>query len=223
MAGGRRAIKRIAVALGCWGVCLALLTGCRLFVLQEGSDSQGYWLPLSVAVQLDATVLNAALDYRDSCQQPQTYPAGEPLSYFLVREMEMAFEQARVDPASFRKPPDGAVEVTLTLSELTLFIPRQTDKSYEATVSFEGTVTFRDPGGGALYTKNLRSDTRRTVDANKQSCQVNGLKDLVSDASLTFAQGIKKYLGTSVVLRDYARQRSGRDPDKGPFPKSGAL
>jgi hypothetical protein len=218
-----RVVGRIAVALGCWGLCLVLLNGCRLFVLQEGSDSQGYWLPLAVTLQLDPTVTDATLSYRDACQQPQVFPAGEPLSLYLIREVAMAFDQARVDAASLKKPPDGTVEIVLQLNTMTLFIPRQADQSHEATVSFEGTATFRDPGGNALYTKSLRSDVRRSVDVNRQSCEVKGLKDLVGDASLTFAQGIKKYLGTSVVLQDYARQRSGRDPDKGPFPKSGAL
>jgi hypothetical protein len=216
-------MSRIAVVLGCCGLSLALLAGCRLFVLQEGSDSQGYWLPLAVTLQLDRTVTDASLSYRDSCQQPQVFPAGEPLTLYLIREVGMAFDQVRVDAASFKKPPDGTVEVDLKLNTLTLFIPRQTDQSYEATVSFEGTATFRDPGGNALYTKTLRTDVRRSVDVNRQSCEVKGLKDLVSDASLTFAQGVKKYLGTSVALQDYARRRSGRDPDKGPFPKSGAL
>ena len=215
MAGGRGAINRIAVALGCWGLCLILLGGCRLFVLQEGSDSQGYWLPLTVTLQLDSTVLNATLNYSDSCQQPQMFPAGEPLSYFLIREVGMAFEQVRVDAASFKRPPDGAVEVTLKLNELTMFIPRQTDKSYEATVSFEGTVTFHDHSGSTVYTKSLRTDVRRSIEVNRQSCEVKGLKDLVSDASLTFAQGIKRYLGTSVSLQDYARQQGGR-PRWGP-------
>ncbi|MGH7261696.1 MAG: hypothetical protein ACREI9_13635 [Nitrospiraceae bacterium] len=217
MAGGRGAINRIAVALGCWGLCLVLLGGCRLFVLQEGSDSQGYWMPLAVTLQLDPTVTNATLNYRDSCQQPQMLPTGEPLSYFLIREVGMAFEQVRVDPAALKQSPDGAVEVALKLNEITMFIPSQTDKSYEATVSFEGTVTFRDRSGNELYAKSLRTDVRRSVSASRQGCDVNGLTDLVSDASLTFAQGVKKYLGTSVALQDYAKQRSGRDPDKRPF------
>ncbi len=212
MARGKRAASRAAVALWCWGLCLVLLSGCRLFVLQEGSDSQGYWLPLAVTLQLDPTVTDATLSYRDSCQQPQVFPAGEPLSFYLIREVGMAFEQVRVDAASFKQPPDGSVEVALQLTTMTLFIPRQTDQSYEAIVSFEGTLMFRDRGGSALYTKKLRTDVRRSVEVNRQSCEVKGLKDLVSDASLTFAQGVKKYLGTSVVLEGYAKQRSGRDP-----------
>jgi len=212
VARGKRAASRAAVALWCWGLCLVLLSGCRLFVLQEGSDSQGYWLPLAVTLQLDPTVTDATLSYRDSCQQPQVFPAGEPLSFYLIREVGMAFEQVRVDAASFKQPPDGSVEVALQLTTMTLFIPRQTDQSYEAIVSFEGTLMFRDRGGSALYTKKLRTDVRRSVEVNRQSCEVKGLKDLVSDASLTFAQGVKKYLGTSVVLEGYAKQRSGRDP-----------
>ncbi len=212
MARNRRTIDRIAVVLGCWGLCLVLLNGCRLFVLQEGSDSQGYWMPLAVTLQLDPAVTSATLSYRDSCQQPQTLPAGEPLSYFLIREVGMAFEQVRVDAAALKQPPDGAVEVALKLNDITLFIPRQNEKSYEATVSFEGTVTFRDRSGNELYVKSLRTDVRRSVNASRQGCEVKGLTDLVSDASLTFAQGVKKYLGTSVAIQDYAKQRSGRDP-----------
>jgi hypothetical protein len=184
----------------------SLLSGCGLFS-PRGGDSQGYWLPLTVVVRFDPSVTGAMLVYADACQQPKTISAGSQLTYMLRREIGLAFERVRVEEMESRPAADGELEVSIGLKEVGLTIPRQADKSHTARVSLGGTVVFRDQAGAVLYTKSLRADLQGEVETTRQSCDVSGLAEVVNDAGLILAQGLKKNLGTSVKLQEYAGQR----------------
>ena len=182
------------------------LAGCG-WLSTRGVDSEGYWLPLTVVVRFDSSVTDATLAYTDACQQPKTISAGAQLTYVLWREIGLAFERVRVEEAAAKQTPDGELEVSLGLTEIALTIPRQADKTHAATVRLGGTAVFRDQAGTVLYTKSLRTDFQGEVRTTRQSCEVSGLAEVINDAGLILAQGVKKYLGTSVALQEYAGQR----------------
>jgi hypothetical protein len=184
----------------------SLLAGCG-WLSQRGVDSQGYWLPLAVVVRFDPSVTGAVLTYADACQQPKTISAGAQLTYVLRREIGLAFERVRVEGTESKQAADGELEVSMGLKEIELTIPRQADKSHAATVHLGGTVVFRDHAGTVLYTKSLRTDFPGEVTTTRQSCEVSGLAEVVNDAGLILAQGLKMNLGTSVKLQEYAGQR----------------
>ncbi len=197
-----RAIKLVGMAVALAGT----LTGCG-WSPQRGRDSQGYWLPLTVVVRFDPSVTGVKLEYSDACQQPKTISAGEQLTYVFRREIGMAFERVRIDETASKRTVDGELEVSLGLKEIELVIPRQADKSHAATVHLGGTVAFRDQAGTPLYAKSLRTDVQGEVTTTRQSCDVTGLAEIVNDAGLILAQGLKKHLGTSIKLQEYSRQR----------------
>ena len=197
-----RSIRLVGMAAALAGS----LAGCG-GLSTRGVDSQGYWLPLTVVVRFDPSVTGVTLEYSDACQQPKTILAGEQLTYVFRREIGMAFERVRIDETASKRTVDGELEVSLGLKEIELAIPRQADKSQAATVHLGGTVVFRDQAGTPLYTKSLRTDVQGAVTTTRQSCDVTGLTEIVNDAGLILAQGLKKHLGTSIKLQEYSRQR----------------
>jgi hypothetical protein len=198
-----KGLRLVGAAMMLAGVFLA---GCGMFS-QRGGDSEGYWLPLVVVVRFDPSVTGATLTYADACQQPKTVSAGAQLTYVLRREIGLAFERVRVDETESKPAADGTLDVSMGLKEIELTIPRQADKSHAATVRLGGTVIFRDQAGTVLYTKSLRTDFQGEVTTTRQSCDVSGLAEVVNDAGLILAQGLKKNLGTSVKLQEYAGRR----------------
>lgn len=206
-------------------VLLIVLLGCdgmssRWFVGR--SDSQGYWVPLTVGLRLDPSVTQAGLDYTDPCRQPRTLPLGNPLTEALKRDMGMVFERVQFDEQPFGNrvapPADGVLEVVLGLKGLDLFIPRQATKSYPASVTLGATVSYVDAAGNLLTTKSLRVETRGNVDTEGQSCEVQGLAGLAHDAIARLMRGLKEHLGTSIKILQAAeaKQRGGPPPSSGP-------
>lgn len=201
--------KRIGVA-GVMLVLLGGLSGCGWSPLRSSGDTQGYWLPLAVVLKFDRSVTEAALSYADACQQPRTLPFGEQLTYALVRQIGLAFERVRVDPEQLKGRADGEVTVALGMQDIKLLIPRQVDKSHEATVVLGATVTFQDSGGAALYTKGIKIEWQGTVESSQRNCDVAGLPEIVNEAAMVLAQGMKTQLGTSIKIREYAGQRESQ-------------
>lgn len=195
--------------LGYIGIVAALvggLAGCDWSPFQRSSDSQGYWLPLTVVVKFDPSVTNATFAYTDACQQPKVISAGAQLTYLFRREIGLAFERVRVEDTA-PLPADGELEVSLGLKEIELNIPRKADKSHVAKIRLGGTVVFREPSGSVLYTKSLLTQGQGEVTTTRQGCDVSGLAEVINDVGLILAQGFKRNLGTSVKLQEYARQR----------------
>ncbi|HJU03777.1 MAG TPA: hypothetical protein VJ692_01405, partial [Nitrospiraceae bacterium] len=198
------AMLRMAILI----VLPVLLSACgHSQMFGRSSDSDGYWLPLSVALRLDSTVTEAAVPYTDACRQPQTLPIGDRLRDALKREIGSVFERvtiASVQDTSSPRPFDGVVDVNLGLQETDLFIPRQATKSYPVTVRLGASLVYTDSKGVALYTKHLRTEAHGTVDTEAQQCDVHGLPAIAHQAATTLAQGLKKHLGTSTKVREAA-------------------
>src|SRR3989442_1244941 len=131
MTGLTVALVLLVVFPGCNEISSRWFTGA--------GASQGYWLPLTVGLQLDPSVTEAALAYTDSCRQPRTLPFGDRLTEALKRDIGMVFEHVLADaqPLGSRvaTASDGVVEVVLGLKEVELFIHRQSTRSYPATVT----------------------------------------------------------------------------------------
>jgi hypothetical protein len=194
--------------IGMAAVLAGSLAGCGWSRFQSGGDSQGYWLPLTVLVRFDSSVTGATVTYIDACQQPKAISAGAQLTHVLRRELGLAFERVRVEGTDPGQAVDGELEFSLGLKDIGLAIPRKADKSHLATVHLGGTVVFRDQAGVVLYTKSLRTDFEGEVQTTRGSCEVSGLAEVVNDAGLILAQGVKKHLGTSVKIQQYAGQRA---------------
>nr|MBI3612935.1 hypothetical protein [Nitrospirota bacterium] len=196
-----------------WILLLTALTGCSGLTSRPwfGGDSRGYWLPLTVNLQLDPTVTSAAFDYTNACQQPVTLAFGEKLTKAVTREVGMAFEHVLdgQTKSTGKELPDGTVQVVLGLKDLQLFIPRHETNSYTAAVVLGGTATYLD-GSGVVYSKSIRTEAQGNVETERGSCDVQGLDGLVAKAAAALAQGFKTHLGSSSQIRQAAADRKQR-------------
>jgi hypothetical protein len=188
-------------------VLAGCLAGCGRSPFRQVGDTDGYWLPLTVVVKFDSSVTAAVMAYTDACGQPKAISAGDRLTYVLRREIGLAFERVRTEGEPAKQAADGELEVSLGLRQIDLMIPRQADKRHGVTVHLGGTVVFHNTAGAVLYTKGVQIDFKGEVETRRQSCEVSGLAEVVGDASLILAQGVKQNLGTSVKLQEYAGQR----------------
>ena len=213
------AMSRLAVVL-----LLIVLSGCSGApkIFNRFSEPDGYWLPLTVDLRLDPSVTDAALEYTDACGQRQTLPIGERLTTSLKKDLGQVFERIQMPPAA--QKADGAVDVALGLKETDLFIPRQTTKSYSATVIVGATISYADADGNVLYTKNLRAESHGTVETEGRGCEVKGLGAVANEAVTLLTQGLKKHLGTSTKIRDAAQHKKPNGQSTVSFPvPSGAM
>ncbi|MEW6542525.1 MAG: hypothetical protein AB1411_02820 [Nitrospirota bacterium] len=208
-------MARLTLAL----VLAAVLAGCAGLTSRPwfGSDSQGYWLPLTVNLQLDPSVTGAGLEYNDACGQAQVLQLGDRFRASLKREIGMTFEHLQMEGGPQfpgpSEPPDAVVQVSLGLKELRLFIPRHETNSYAAAVSLGATVNYVDVDGTVLYTKSLKTEARGNVDTERDACDVQGLADLANEAVAKMAEGFKKHLGSSTKIQQVATaKRQGRRP-----------
>ena len=201
-------------------VLLISLSGCSgaSKIFNRFSEPDGYWLPLTVDLRLDPSVTNATLEYTDACGQRQTLPIGERLTTSLKKDMGLVFQ--RIQMPSAGQKADGAVDVALGLKETDLFIPRQTSKTYPATVIVGASISYTDAGGNVLYTKNLRAESHGTVETERQNCEVKGLGAVADEAVTLLTQGLKKHLGTSTKIRDAAQHKrpTGESTAASPVP-----
>lgn len=197
-----------------WLLVAAVLGGCsgsRWF----SSDGQGYWLPLTVNLNLDQTVTQASFDYGDACQQPQVLAFGEGLSKSLKRQIGLAFVHVNDGTkAPGKDSVDGTVQITLGLKDLQLFIPVHDKNTYPVNIVLGGTASFLDETGAVLYSKSIRTEVRENVDTERDRCEVDGLEKAVAKAAAGLAQGFKTHLGTAQALRQLAAARK----DGGPRP-----
>ncbi|HTK87987.1 MAG TPA: hypothetical protein VL329_09655 [Nitrospiraceae bacterium] len=191
---------------------LISLSGCNGTpkIFNRFSEPDGYWLPLTVDLRLDPSVTDAALEYTDACGQRQALPIGERLTTSLKKDLGLVFQRIQIPLAA--QKADGVVDVVLGLKETDLFIPRQTSKTYPATVVVGATISYADANSNVLYTKNLRAESHGTVETEGQSCAVKGLGAVANEAVTLLAQGLKKHLGTSTKIRDAAERKKSNGP-----------
>jgi len=211
-------MSRLAIAF----LLVAALSACERVsdIFSRFSEPEGYWLPLTVELRFDPSGTDAALAYTDACGQQQSLPIGDRFVAAVTREMGLVFERVvpmgkePVSAGSGREgvimggprqsSPDGVLTIALGLKEVDLFIPRRASKSYPATVTVGASMVYYDAEGNAIYTKNLKTEAKGTVETDGQDCQVKALAAVAADAVGTLSQGLKKHLGTAAKIREAA-------------------
>lgn len=192
-------------------VLMISVAGCNVSKLfGHGSEPGGHRFPLVVELRLDSSITAAALEYIDACRQRQTLHLGDRLKNAFVHEMSSIFERVQVAPNGSRhEVTDGAVEITLGLNEINLFIPRQETSLHPAIVTLEATAVYKDSVGAVLYTKRLQVQAHGKVGIEEQKCEVHGLAPLASQAVAILSRGLKKHLSTSTKVREAAGYEKG--------------
>src|SRR5689334_10367716 len=227
-------MSRLAIVFLLMAVLSACERVSNLF--SRGGDTGEYYLPLTVELRFDPSVNEAALAYNDACGQPQRLPLGDRFVAAATREMGFAFEHvvtpgpretSRSRPAggglgeipgpgqageNIKEPKpssstsDGVLTLDLGLQEIDLFIPRRTVRSYPVTVTVGASMVYYDAAGNAIYTKNLRTTAKGSVETNDQDCQVKGVAVVAAEAVGILSQGLKKHVATAVKVREQAAQ-----------------
>ena len=187
----------------CVGLLFLSLTGCGLFGSRDGVHI-GYYLPLTVQLRQAPTVAAAQLTYQDACGQNQVLPFGPQLAEAITRKSGRVFEKIVPDNAPVPPSIDGYEDVSVGMTTLDLFIPRQVTRSHPATLAIGLDFGYIAADGTVLFSKKLQGLGSGDVDVNASSCELNGLDKIVKEAIANVTDGMAEALGTSVKIRQAA-------------------
>ena len=187
----------------CVGLLLLSLTGCGLFGSRDGVHI-GYYLPLTVQLRQAPTVAAAQLTYQDACGQNQVLPFGPQLAEAITRKSGRVFEKIVPDNAPVPPSVDGYEDVSVGMTTLDLFIPRQVTRSHPATLAIGLDFGYIAADGTVLFSKKLQGVGSGDVDVNVSSCELKGLDKIVKEAIANVTDGMAEALGTSVKIRQAA-------------------
>jgi len=187
----------------CVGFLLFSVTGCGLFSSRDGAHI-GYYLPLTVQLRQAPTVAAAQLTYQDACGQNQVLPFGQQLAEAITRKSGRVFEKIVTGNAPAPASIDGYEDVSVGMTTLDLFIPRQATRSHPATLAIGLDFGYTAADGTVLFSKKLQSVGSGDVDVNASSCEIKGLDKIVKEAITTVTDGMAESLGTSVKIRQAA-------------------
>jgi hypothetical protein len=179
------------------------LTGCGLFSSRDGAHI-GYYLPLTVQLRQAPTVAAAQLTYQDACGQNQVLPFGQQLAEAITRKSGRVFEKIVTGNAPAPASIDGYEDVSVGMTTLDLFIPRQTTRSHPATLAIGLDFGYIAADGTVLFSKKLQSVGSGDVEVNASSCEIKGLDKIVKEAIGNVTDGMAESLGTSVKIRQAA-------------------
>jgi len=178
-------------------------TGCGLFGSRDGVHI-GYYLPLTVQLRQAPTVAAAQLTYQDACGQNQVLPFGQQLAEAITRKSGRVFEKIVPDNAPVPPSVDGYEDVSVGMTTLDLFIPRQVTRSHPATLAIGLDFGYIAADGTVLFSKKLQGLGSGDVDVNASSCEIKGLDKIVKEAIANVTDGMAEALGTSVKIRQAA-------------------
>ena len=193
------------------GLGVATLMSCSFFPSQDDATI-GYYLPLTVQLRSDPSIVRAQLTYQDACGQKQSLPISVPLQETLRRKTGRVFEKVLTSETGSSSAPDGYVDAALGLAQVDLAIPRKANKSYPATVTLGLDFTYMAADGTVLYSKKIQSIGRGEVDVTEASCEVTGLDKIAQEAMGYVTDGMAKQLGTSNMIIDAAQARQAGGP-----------
>jgi len=179
------------------------LTGCGLFGSRDGVHI-GYYLPLTVQLRQAPTVAAAQLTYQDACGQNQVLPFGPQLAEAITRKSGRVFEKIVPDNAPVPPSVDGYEDVSVGMTTLDLFIPRQVTRNHPATLAIGLDFGYIAADGTVLFSKKLQGLGSGDVDVNVSSCELKGLDKIVKEAIANVTDGMAEALGTSVKIRQAA-------------------
>ena len=203
------------------GLCVATLTNCSLFSSRDGAYT-GYYLPLTVHLLSDPSIVGAQLAYRDACGQSQSLPIAAPLQELLKRKTGRVFEKVLTGETASSSASDGSVDTGLGLAQVDLAIPRKVNKRYPATVTLGLDFAYRAADGAVLYSKKLQSIGRGEVEVTEASCDVKGLDTIAYEAMDLVTDGMATQLGTSTKVIDAAQASKAGGSQAVSLPSSAA-
>ena len=203
------------------GLCVATLTNCSLFSSRDGAYT-GYYLPLTVHLLSDPSIVGAQLAYQDACGQSQSLPIAAPLQELLKRKTGRVFEKVLTGGTASLSASDGSVDTGLGLAQVDLAIPRKVNKRYPATVTLGLDFAYRAADGAVLYSKKLQSIGRGEVEVTEASCDVKGLDTIAYEAMDLVTDGMATQLGTSTKVIDAAQARKAGGSQAVSLPSSAA-
>ena len=187
----------------CVACVLCSLTGCGLFSSRDGAHL-GYYLPLTVQLRQAPNVAAAQVTYQDACGQNQVLPFGQQLAESITRKSGLVFEKIVTSPAAGQASVDGYEDVSVGLTNLDLFIPRQVTRSHQATLAIGLDFAYTAADGTVLFTKKLKAAGSGDVEIQASSCNVKGLDKIVKEAITAVTDGMAEQLGMSVKIRQAA-------------------
>jgi hypothetical protein len=138
------------------GLCIATLAGCSSLSSRE-SETIGYFLPLTVHLRSDPSIVGAQLTYQDACGQRQSLPISAPLQELLRRKTGRVFEKVVTGEPRPSSMPDGFVDASLGLAQVDLAIARKVNKRYPATVTLGLTLRTRPPTARSSTARNYKA------------------------------------------------------------------
>jgi hypothetical protein len=198
------------------GLWVATLMSCSLFSSRDGTYT-GYYLPLTVHLRSDPSIVGAQLAYQDACGQSQFLPISAPLQESLKRKTGRVFEKVLTGEAGSSSASDGVVDTVLGLAQVDLAIPRQANKRYPATVTLGLDFAYRAADGAVLYSKKIHSIGRGEVDVTEGSCEVKGLDTIAREAMSLVTDGMAMQLGTSSKISEAAQARNAGGSQAAPL------
>jgi len=159
---------------------------------------------LTVQLRQAPTVAAAQLTYQDACGQNQVLPFGPQLAEAITRKSGRVFEKIVPDNAPVPPSIDGYEDVSVGMTTLDLFIPRQVTRSHPATLAIGLDFGYIAADGTVLFSKKLQGLGSGDVDVNVSSCELKGLDKIVKEAIANVTDGMAEALGTSVKIRQAA-------------------
>jgi len=144
------------------------------------------------------------LTYQDACGQNQVLPFGPQLAEAITRKSGRVFEKIVPDNAPVPPSVDGYEDVSVGMTTLDLFIPRQVTRSHPATLAIGLDFGYIAADGTVLFSKKLQGLGSGDVDVNVSSCELKGLDKIVKEAIANVTDGMAEALGTSVKIRQAA-------------------
>lgn len=198
------------------GLCVATLASCSSLSSRD-SETIGYFLPLTVHLRSDPSIVGAQLTYQDACGQRQSLPISAPLQELLRRKTGRVFEKVVTGETRPSSMPDGVVDVSLGLAHVDLAIVRKANKRYPATVTLGLDFTYQAADGTVLYSKKIQSIGRGEVEVTEASCEVTGLDTIAQEAMSLVTDGMAMQLGTSSKISEAAQARKADGSQAAPM------
>jgi hypothetical protein len=123
------------------------------------------------------------------------------LAEAITRKSGRVFEKIVPDNAPVPPSVDGYEDVSVGMTTLDLFIPRQVTRSHPATLAIGLDFGYIAADGTVLFSKKLQGVGSGDVDVNVSSCELKGLDKIVKEAIANVTDGMAEALGTSVKIR----------------------
>ena len=198
------------------GLCVATLASCSSLSSRD-SETIGYFLPLTVHLRSDPSIVGAQLTYQDACGQKQSLPISVPLQESLRRKTGRVFEKVMTGETRLSSMPDGYVDASLGVAHVDLAIVRKANKRYPATVTLGLDFTYQAADGTVLYSKKIQSIGRGEVEVTEASCEVTGLDTIAQEAMSLVTDGMAMQLGTSSKISEAAQARKADGSQAAPM------